>query len=658
MLAKRPPLRIGPAGAARIRGACVAGASDRMAANDPSYEVDSFMYGAASSRFAAWWVLLPAVGLSMVGQAATLDGTAWILQSLAGRVVAPQPLVTMRFEKGRVQGNDGCNPFGGSYSARGGKLRIGDNLMSTQMACPEPVMQQARAFIDALSRTRAVRMVDERLALLDASGGELARFAAQGRELVGTSWRVTGYNNGRQAVVSVREGTSLTLQFSADGRVSGTGGCNRYTGTYTRSGDGIGLGPLGATRRTCAEPAGVMDQEADFLRALGSASQARMDGDRLELRTASGALAVTALRDASPGMDAARGVTEGSAAVAAGTAAAPGALAAAVPPLAAHGLRLPATFRGVLPCADCEGIRHHLDLWPDQVFHLRREWLGRPVIRDDIGRWSVDPQRAALVLQGGAEMPLQFEIKGPDTLRALDLRGAPIDSRLPYELRSDGRLQPFDVATNLGGEMTYMADAARFTECLTGRSYPIAMEGGFVEMQRGYAAAVKRPGAPVYVTFEGSIVDRPPMEGAGTVRTVVVQRFINAWPGQRCERARADANLSNTYWRIVKLGGEAVQAAAGSSEPRVLLRNADGLTSYSATVGCNMINGSFTTAAETIRFAPGAATLMACPPPLDALERRLGEALAKATRWRINASTLELYDDKRTPVALFEAVYL
>jgi len=28
----------------------------------------------------------------------------------------------------------------------------------------------------------------------------------------------------------------------------------------------------------------------------------------------------------------------------------------------AHGLRLPATFLGVLPCADCPGVRYHLDL--------------------------------------------------------------------------------------------------------------------------------------------------------------------------------------------------------------------------------------------------------------------------------------------------------
>ena len=46
----------------------------------------------------------------------------------------------------------------------------------------------------------------------------------------------------------------------------------------------------------------------------------------------------------------------------------------------------------------------------------------------------------------------------------------------------------------LGGEMNYMADAARFTECLTGRSYPIAQEGDLVKMPRGYDESASEPG--------------------------------------------------------------------------------------------------------------------------------------------------------------------
>lgn len=123
-------------------------------------------------------------------------------------------------------------------------------------------------------------------------------------------------------------------------------------------------------------------------------------------------------------------------------------------------LELPATFRGELPCADCVAIRHHLDLWPDRVFHLGREWVGRDTVRDEVGSWRVDPARSALVLHGGGEAPLLFAIEGRNALRLLDAQGGPIESSLPYALTGDGTLQPTDLSLVLGGEMIYMADAA------------------------------------------------------------------------------------------------------------------------------------------------------------------------------------------------------
>jgi len=323
----------------------------------------------------------------------------------------------------------------------------------------------------------------------------------------------------------------------------------------------------------------------------------------------------------------------------------------------AHGLRIPATFRGDLPCADCEASRYHMDLWPDQVFHLHREWVGRNLVRDEVGRWSIDESRQALILSGGGEMPLQFEITGPDRLRLLDLNGKPIASNLPYELVSNGTLAATDLNLLLAGEMVYMADAARFTECLTGRNYPIAMEGDFVKMQRGYQQSVSEPGAKLYVTFEGSIRDRPKMEGAGTERAVVVRRFINVWPQERCERAMADSPLTNTYWRIVRLGGEPVRAVEGQREPHLILRKGNGRSVITATVGCNRMTGGYSVAGETLTFTDLASTKMACPPPLDALEKKLAEALTGSRRLHIKGPTLEFVDETGAPVALFEAVY-
>jgi copper homeostasis protein (lipoprotein) len=207
-------------------------------------------------------------------------------------------------------------------------------------------------------------------------------------------------------------------------------------------------------------------------------------------------------------------------------------------PVSAHGLRLPATFRGDLPCADCAGIRHHLDLWPDQVFHLRREWLGKEEaqVRGDMGRWRVDPARRALVLHGGAEMPLQFEILGPDRLRLLDFVGQPIESNLPYELDSIGRIEMAEIPTFFLGHMSYLADSPRFTECLTGRSYPIAPGEEALKMQREYLARVETPGADLLMHFEGVLTQRPGMEGERLEPTLVVERFIAARPGGVCPR--------------------------------------------------------------------------------------------------------------------------
>lgn len=72
-------------------------------------------------------------------------------------------------------------------------------------------------------------------------------------------------------------------------------------------------------------------------------------------------------------------------------------------------------------------------------------------------------------------MPLQFEVRGPRTIRKLDIEGRAIDSDPPSDLTGDGALTPTDLSLGLQGMLTYMADAARFEECLTGRSCPVGM---------------------------------------------------------------------------------------------------------------------------------------------------------------------------------------
>ena len=321
------------------------------------------------------------------------------------------------------------------------------------------------------------------------------------------------------------------------------------------------------------------------------------------------------------------------------------------------GLALPATWTGTLPCADCPGIRYRLNLWPDGVFHLHREWLDRDFEESDIGRWRKDPAKNAILLYGGHEMPLQFSVEGPRTLRQLDVSGRPIESGLPYELTSESSLERLDLELPMRGIFTYMADAPRFEECLTGRSYPVAMEGAYIELERAYLAADKPgPGAPLLAALEGAITERPAMEGDRLIPTVVVRRFIRLLPSQNCERAMSEASLPNTYWRIVKLEGEPAPVVDNRREPHLVLRGDAGR--YAATVGCNQLIGSYEVAGDRLTFTGGATTRMACPPPLDAREDTLKQVLAATRSWRINGQVLELFDGEGAAIATLEAVYL
>jgi heat shock protein HslJ len=206
-----------------------------------------------------------------------------------------------------------------------------------------------------------------------------------------------------------------------------------------------------------------------------------------------------------------------------------------------------------------------------------------------------------------------------------------------------------------------MADAATFSLCLTGRSYPVAMEGAYIDADRAYLALEDRdPGEEVLAVLEGTLAMRPAMEGPDRTH-VVIDRFSRFAPGDTCDRSRADAALTDTYWRLLEIGGDEIAPMEGSREPYLILHSPDGdpTTSFNATVGCNMMRGGYERGAgDALSFGEAAMTMMACPPPLDTRERALTEALGQVARLQITATTLELFDESGTRMLMAEAVYL
>ena len=165
------------------------------------------------------------------------------------------------------------------------------------------------------------------------------------------------------------------------------------------------------------------------------------------------------------------------------------------------------------------------------MFHLRRVWEGKDLSRDSIGRWSVDPDLDVLDLRG-AEEELKFEILGPDRLQLLARDGTPIQSALDYTLTAGPEFQPFEPHLPLRGMLTYVEDSARFTECLTGRDYPLVKDGDYEALEHAYLAAGAEAGGPIMASFDGGIVQEPKEDGTGTVPKVLVERFVGVWPGR------------------------------------------------------------------------------------------------------------------------------
>jgi heat shock protein HslJ len=237
-------------------------------------------------------IVLTACASSSQQGGGDLTGQVWGLTELAGKSLVSDSGISAQFTSdGKVSGSAGCNQYAGTYTVSGNTIQISSPLSSTMMACAPEIMVQESAYLKALGAAKTFSVSRDQLTLTGAEGNDLLTYQSQSQDLVGSNWEVIAYNNGKQAVVSVLAGTSLTANFGRDGTLSGNSGCNDYSSPYTVSGDQITIGPVNATMKACSDPAGVMDQEVQYLTALETATTYQIEGSVLELRTQDGALA-------------------------------------------------------------------------------------------------------------------------------------------------------------------------------------------------------------------------------------------------------------------------------------------------------------------------------------------------------------------------------
>jgi heat shock protein HslJ len=128
-----------------------------------------------------------------------------------------------------------------------------------------------------------------------AQGGQSTPKPGPNRPLESTYWRAVELAGTSTPAQTASREAHLVFQ---SGRVAGSDGCNRVTGTYTLDGDGVTFGQAAATRMACPDTTAV---EQAFHAAMKSASRWRITGERLELLDAAGTrVAVFEARSQSP----------------------------------------------------------------------------------------------------------------------------------------------------------------------------------------------------------------------------------------------------------------------------------------------------------------------------------------------------------------------
>ena len=151
-------------------------------------------------------------------------------------------------------------------------------------------MEKSRQWLGCFNK-RAIGL----LILLASLALNLISCEAQDNKLDATSWKLESYLASSGERVDGLFDSAVTLYFQAL-NVSGSAGCNNYTAACQADNKSLSFGPAAATRKMCVEPAGIMEQENDFLAALGNVTQFNINGDILTLMDKQGDTIISLLR--------------------------------------------------------------------------------------------------------------------------------------------------------------------------------------------------------------------------------------------------------------------------------------------------------------------------------------------------------------------------
>jgi len=204
------------------------------------------------------------------------------------------------------------------------------------------------------------------------------------------------------------------------------------------------------------------------------------------------------------------------------------------------------------------------------------------------------------------------------------------------------------------GTFRYFADAAVFESC-EGASWPVAMQGGYLALERLYLQQASG-GEAVFVRVQGRLVVLPNMEDRPTEFLEVTQVLefdpTRSADGCTVQVPRYQPVLHEGHWQLTELTGFDKNLADFERVPYLRFSHEEGVWRVSAYAGCNQLSAPYVTQAERLLIGSVVMTQRACVGEQGALEAAFVRVLMRADGHNIVGENLILVEDGQ-PLARF-----
>lgn len=190
---------------------------------------------------------------------------------------------------------------------------------------------------------------------------------------------------------------------------------------------------------------------------------------------------------------------------------------------------MPQSYQGILPCADCEGIETSLFLSKEGNWVMNQRYLGRKTTFARYGTWARTAEKLTLTESDGTK---HYFLAKDDSIEMLNTEGQLIRSSLNYTLKAVRLPLPVTPMT-MKGHYRYLADAALFTDCATGKTFTVDSDA---VLQNAYLSrSGQHPGQPVLLSLDAHFVLQPAPDSAKLQTVIIPDGKVTFLPRDSCQ---------------------------------------------------------------------------------------------------------------------------